>query len=96
MADLQTSKVDDPPMGPSITASTLYDLVQCPKRVDLDLFGKASERDEVSPFVAMLWRRGTLYEKLSGIGMICLLILNCILLISKSQKQAFTQQQQAN
>ena len=40
--------------------------------------------------------RGTLYEKLSGIGMICLLILNCILLISKSQKQAFTQQQKAN
>lgn len=49
-------------MTPSITGSLLYDLVQCPKRVELDLFGDISDRDEVSPFVAMLWQRGTLYE----------------------------------
>lgn len=50
-------------MTPSITASILYNLVQCPKRVELDLFGNAAERDEVSPFVRMLWQRGTLYEQ---------------------------------
>jgi len=49
-------------MPQPITASLLYDLVQCPKRVELDLFGDPSERDAVSPFVEMLWRRGTLYE----------------------------------
>ncbi|RYF94549.1 MAG: TM0106 family RecB-like putative nuclease [Caulobacteraceae bacterium] len=49
-------------MPTNITASLLYDLVQCPKRVELDLFGKDTDRDEVSPFVAMLWQRGTLYE----------------------------------
>jgi predicted RecB family nuclease len=50
-------------MTPAITASILYDLVQCPKRVELDFFGNAAERDEVSPFVRMLWQRGTLYEQ---------------------------------
>lgn len=49
-------------MEPAITASLLYNLVQCPKRVELDLFGDPAERDEVSPFVSMLWDRGTLYE----------------------------------
>jgi predicted RecB family nuclease len=47
----------------SITASMLYDLVQCPKRVELDLFADPSGRDEVSPFVRMLWERGTLHER---------------------------------
>ena len=49
-------------MLPMITASILYNLVQCPKRVELDLFGNPAERDQVSPFVEMLWQRGTLYE----------------------------------
>jgi predicted RecB family nuclease len=49
-------------MSQSITASVLYDLVQCPKRVELDMFGDPADRDAVSPFVEMLWRRGTLYE----------------------------------
>lgn len=49
-------------MPQSITATILYDLVQCPKRVELDLFGNPGERDEVSPFVEMLWQRGALYE----------------------------------
>ena len=47
----------------AITASTLYDLVQCPKRVERDMFGDPQERDEISPFVAMLWQRGTVYEQ---------------------------------
>lgn len=61
-------------MAPPITASILYDLVQCPKRVELDLFGNPAERDEVSPFVAMLWRRGALYEDevMTGGGMTAL------------------------
>ncbi|OYX56012.1 MAG: hypothetical protein B7Y86_11225 [Brevundimonas subvibrioides] len=49
-------------MTPAITASLLYNLVQCPKRVERDLFGDPAERDAVSPFVTMLWQRGTLYE----------------------------------
>ncbi|MFN9847187.1 MAG: PD-(D/E)XK nuclease family protein, partial [Alphaproteobacteria bacterium] len=49
-------------MPPEITASLLYNLVQCPKRVELDLFGDASLRDQINPFIAMLWRRGALYE----------------------------------
>ena len=50
-------------MPPPITASILYDLVQCPRRVALDLFGDPAERDEISPFVKMLWERGSLYER---------------------------------
>jgi hypothetical protein len=46
-----------------ITATTLYNLVQCPKRVERDWFGDSGERDPVSPFIAMLWERGTLYEQ---------------------------------
>ena len=46
-----------------ITASTLYNLVQCPKRVERDWFGDPRERDPISPFIAMLWERGTLYEQ---------------------------------
>lgn len=61
-------------MTTSITASMLYDLVQCPKRVDLDLFGDPTQRDKASPFVEMLWERGTLYEKevMSGGGLAAL------------------------
>ena len=46
-----------------ITASMLYDMVQCPHRVFLDLYGDTSLRDPVSPFVQMLWERGTLHEE---------------------------------
>ena len=46
-----------------ITASTLYDLVHCPKRVALDAFGDAAQRDEINPFVQLLWERGALFEK---------------------------------
>jgi predicted RecB family nuclease len=48
---------------PPVTASMLYDLVQCPKRVELDLFGDQSRRDDISPFVRLLWERGALHER---------------------------------
>jgi len=40
----------------------LYDLVQCPHRLTLDLRGDQGQRDTPNPFVQMLWKRGTLYE----------------------------------
>jgi predicted RecB family nuclease len=46
-----------------ITASMLYNLVQCPHRVSLDLFGNYEDRDPVSPFVKLLWEKGTAFEK---------------------------------
>jgi hypothetical protein len=46
-----------------VTASLLYSLIACPHRVTMDLFGDLAERDEVSPFVRMLWERGTLHEQ---------------------------------
>lgn len=49
-------------MTQPITASMLYDLVQCPHRVSMDAFTNWSERDEISPFVRLLWEKGTAYE----------------------------------
>lgn len=46
-----------------ITASMLYDYVACPHRVAMDLFGDPSKRDEVSPFVQLLWDRGFEHER---------------------------------
>ena len=46
-----------------ITASILYNLAECPQRVALDAFGDMAERDEVNPFVRLLWERGSLFEK---------------------------------
>jgi hypothetical protein len=46
-----------------ITASTLYNVVQCPERVALDAFGDPAKRDEENAFVRLLWERGTLYER---------------------------------
>ena len=48
---------------PQISATTLYNYVQCPTRVALDYFGDPLERDPVNPFIEMLWERGTLYEE---------------------------------
>jgi len=47
----------------SVTAAMLYDLVRCPHRVSMDLFGDPVRKDEVNPFVQLLWERGNLYEK---------------------------------
>jgi predicted RecB family nuclease len=46
-----------------VTASLLYDLVQCPQRVALDAFGDPTKRDDVNAFVRLLWERGTLFER---------------------------------
>ena len=45
-----------------ITAAHLYDYVSCPHRVALDAFGDISSRAEISPFVRMLWERGSAFE----------------------------------
>jgi predicted RecB family nuclease len=45
-----------------ITAAMLYDIVQCPHRPTMDLFGDFSLRDEVNPFTQLLWEKGTAYE----------------------------------
>jgi predicted RecB family nuclease len=50
-------------MPSPITAAMLYDLVQCPHRVTMDLFSDPALKDKVSPFVQLLWDRGSLYEK---------------------------------
>jgi len=47
----------------NITASMLYSYTTCPHRVTMDLFGDRAERDEVSPFVELLWERGDLFEQ---------------------------------
>jgi predicted RecB family nuclease len=45
-----------------ITAAHLYDHVACPHRVHLDNFGDQDRRDNISPFVQLLWERGSSYE----------------------------------
>jgi uncharacterized protein len=45
-----------------ITASQLYDFVQCPHRIALDVFGDQSLRDEPNPFVQLLWEHGLDHE----------------------------------
>lgn len=46
-----------------ITASMLYDLVQCPQRLNLDLHEDPAKRDPESKFVQLLWEKGTAFEK---------------------------------
>ena len=41
----------------------LYDLVTCPHRVTMDLFADPNDRDDVSPFVQLLWDRGNAHEQ---------------------------------
>ena len=50
-------------MGTPITASMLYDIVACPHRPTMDLFGKPAEKDEINPFVQLLWERGVVHEQ---------------------------------
>lgn len=57
------SAVTEPEQFPlPITASVLYDLVNCPQRVALDAFGNPAQRDEMNAFVRLLWERGALFE----------------------------------
>lgn len=53
-----------------ISASQLYDYVQCPHRVALDVHGNPADRDEPNAFVEMLWRQGVDHEKqiIAGLG----------------------------
>ncbi|MBW2631546.1 MAG: TM0106 family RecB-like putative nuclease [Deltaproteobacteria bacterium] len=46
-----------------ITASMLYNLIQCPHRVTMDLFEDPALKDPVNPFVQLLWERGNTFEK---------------------------------
>jgi len=46
-----------------VTASILYNLVQCPHRVNLDLFGNPADKDPISSFVQLLWDKGNAFEK---------------------------------
>src|SRR5262245_42032668 len=46
----------------TVTASVLYDLVQCPERVAIDAFGDARNGEDINPYVRLLWRRGALFE----------------------------------
>lgn len=48
-----------------ITATQLYDHLTCPHRVSMDAFGDPARRDPVSPFVKLLWERGSLFERLT-------------------------------
>jgi len=50
-------------MKTSITASMLYDLVQCPHRVTMDLFEDFAKRDPINPFVQLLWEKGNAFEQ---------------------------------
>lgn len=45
-----------------ISASQLYDFVQCPHRVALDAFGDQSLRDDPNSFVQLLWEQGVAHE----------------------------------
>ena len=53
--EIQTKRV-------SITGSMLYDLMACPHRLHMDTFSDPSERDPVSPFVQLLWKKGAMRE----------------------------------
>jgi predicted RecB family nuclease len=49
-------------MTQRLTASLLYNHLTCPHRVAMDAFEDPARRDPVSPFVQLLWERGTRYE----------------------------------
>ena len=46
-----------------VTATMLYDFVQCPSRPMMDILEDPSKRDKVSKFVQLLWERGTEHEE---------------------------------
>lgn len=50
-------------MSIQITASMLYDLLQCSYRVKLDSNEETGKRDKVNAFVQMLWEKGSQYER---------------------------------
>jgi predicted RecB family nuclease len=46
-----------------ITASILYNFVQCPHRVTMDLFEDPARKDPTNPFVQLLWEKGNAFEQ---------------------------------
>ncbi|MBD3360369.1 hypothetical protein GF366_01045 [Candidatus Peregrinibacteria bacterium] len=47
-----------------ITASILYDYIQCPHKVWRDKYGNQEEKiKETNPFVELLWKRGVQHEE---------------------------------
>jgi len=50
-------------MSASVTASMLYNFIQCPHRLSLDIHEDSSKRDAESKFIQLLWERGTAFEK---------------------------------
>ena len=55
----------------NITASSLYDYIQCPHKVWRDIYGPQEEKiRETNPFVELLWERGVKHEEkiVSGLG----------------------------
>jgi predicted RecB family nuclease len=61
-------------MNTRITASQLYSHLSCPHRVAMDASGDPALRDEVSPFVQLLWEKGVAHEQalVAGLGVPCL------------------------
>ena len=54
-----------------ITASKLYDYIQCPHRVWRDIYGPQEEKiKETNPFVELLWNKGVKHEEkiVAGLG----------------------------
>lgn len=45
-----------------VTAALLYSYLACPHRVALDTLADPAGKDLVSPFVQLLWERGTQFE----------------------------------
>ncbi|MBI4830637.1 MAG: hypothetical protein HY801_03595 [Candidatus Lindowbacteria bacterium] len=45
-------------MDKPVTASMLYNLIQCPHRLNLDLHEDPSKKDPESKFVELLWEKG--------------------------------------
>ena len=50
-------------MALAVSASMLYDYIQCPHRVWLDLFGDHEQRDPTTAFSRLLWERGHAFEQ---------------------------------
>ncbi len=75
--------------GP-VTAAMLYDLAQCPHRVTMDIFGDPAKRDNVSPFVQLLWDRGTTFEQ-QVIGQLQQPFLS-LLIYSGAEKERLTRE----
>lgn len=46
-----------------ITAAMLYDVIQCEHRLTMDLFFDPAKRDEINPFVKLLWEKSTTHER---------------------------------